>query len=277
MTLSARNVVFKGGMVFSFLFLLICAAVSVAVIPVYPSMEQEITHRTGGLFNAIFERSLNARLLAVHGSIAVSVLYSFLTIIFIYFSFEKTQSPEILFVAFFAVSFSTEALRLILPLGRLYEIPSLYLLLASRIIIIFRCFGIFSLFAASVYAAGFKVQRQSQAIMIIIVTTLVIALGVPIDTHAWNSGLNMISGYTSMFRLIEAGAFLITTAGFFIAAWSRGSREFAFIGTGSALVFLGRNILLTSDTWAGPLAAAVCLVFGTRLICKNLHKVYLWL
>jgi hypothetical protein len=277
MTLSVRNIVFKGGVILSLFFLLLCIAASVKVIPVYPSMEQEIVPRSRGVFHDIAENPLNVKLLAVHSCIAVSVLYSILTIILIYFSFEKTQSPEILFVVFFAASFAPETLRLILPLGRLYDIPSLYSLLASRVILFCRCFGIFSLFAASMYAAGFKSQRQRNVIIIITVTALFIALGVPIDTQAWDSGLNMVSGYTSMFLLIEIGTFLFSTASFFIAAWSRGSREYAYIGAGAVLVFFGRDILLGADTWAGVAAGPLCLAVGTWLICKNLHKIYLWL
>jgi putative Mn2+ efflux pump MntP len=108
------------------------------------------------------------------------------------------------------------------------------------------------------------------------VTALFIALGVPIDTQAWDSGLNMVSGY-SMFLIIEIGTFLFSTVSFFIAAWSRGSREYAYIGAGAVLVFLGRNILLKADTWVGAAAGPVCLAVGTWLICKNLHKIYLWL
>jgi hypothetical protein len=240
-------------------------------------MEQEIALRSRGVFHEIAEKPLDVKLLAVHCCIAVSVLYSFFTLIFIYFYFEKTQSPEILFVAFFAASFAPESLRLILPLGRVFDIPSLYSLMASRVIMFCRCFCIFSLFAASMYAVGFKSQRQRNVILIIIVTALFIALGVPIDTQTWDSGLNMVSGYTSMFLLIEIGAFLFSTASFFITAWSRGSREYAYIGTGSVLVFLGRSILLAADTWVGFAVGPVCLVIGTWLICKNLHKVYLWL
>jgi hypothetical protein len=277
MTLPARNTVFKGEMIFSFLCLLVCIAASVRVIPVYPSLETEIALRSRGIFHAFFENSLTANLLAAHCCIAVSVLYSFLTVILIYFFFEKTQSPEILFVAFFAASFSPETLRLILPLGRVYEIPSLYALMASRITLFFRCFGIFSLFAAGVYAAGFETQRQRNTVMIIVVTSLVIALGVPVDIRTWDTALNPVNGYMSMFRLIEAGIFLISTVSFFIAARSRGSREFAFIGAGSVLVFFGRSILLASDTWAGLFAGPALLAFGTWLICTRLHKVYLWL
>jgi hypothetical protein len=140
-----------------------------------------------------------------------------------------------------------------------------------------RYFGIFSLFAASVYAAGLKVQKQGNTIFIIIVATLVIALRVPIDGLSWESSLNMISGYTSMFRLVEAGIMIITMISFFISAYSRGAREYVFIGIGSSLVFFGRNVLLSADTWITPLPGLIILGMGTWFICTYLHRVYLWL
>ena len=277
MTLSTRNNVFKLGIILSFLCLLICIFASMEVVSVYPSMEEEIPRRTESIIHEFTGKFLGAKLMAVHCTILALVLYSFFSMILTYYSFEKTQSPEILFVAFFAVSFSLEALRLILPLGRLHEIPSFYVLMSSRIILFSRYFGIFSLFTASVYAVGFRSQQQRNVIMIIVVITLIIILGVPIDTQVWDSGLNMIYGYVSMFRLIEAGTFFITTISFFIAAWSRSSREFIFIGVGSALAFLGRNILLNADTWAGLPMGLLFLAVGTWLICTKLHKIYLWL
>jgi hypothetical protein len=277
MTLSDRNNIFKAGIILSFLFLLICIAASIKTIPVYALMETEITHRPQGMLLAFAEKFFDAKLLAVHCGILVLVLYSFLTIILNFYFFEKTKSPEILFVVFFAASFSIEALRLTLPLGLVYEFPSLYALTASRVILFGRFFGIFSLFTASIYGAGYEMQRQRYVVIIITVTSLLIAMGIPIDTQTWDSGLNMVTGYTSMFRLIDAGTFLITAISFFIAAWSRGPRGYIFIGVGSVLVFLGRNILLNSDTWAGLPAGIPLLVVGTWLICTNLHRIYLWL
>jgi len=277
MTLSERNLVFKLGIALSFLCLLISIIMSIKVFPVYTVMETEITRRSVGIFGALTGKFFDTKLTAVHCCILASVLYSFLSIIFIYYFFEKTQSPEILYVVIFAASFSIEALRLILPLGRIYELPSLYQLTASRIILFCRYFGIFSLFTAGVFAGGLKAQKQRNIIMVITVITLIITLGVPIDTQAWDSSLNMINGYTSMFKLIEAGTLLITTINFFIAAWSRSSHEFVFIGVGSIMAFLGRNILLSTDTWAGLPIGLLFLVAGTWLICTRLHKVYLWL
>ena len=277
MTLSIRNSLFKAGMILSFLCLVICVVASIKTIPVYSLMETEITRRSGGFFQAIIGKYFNARLLAVHFGILAAVVYSFLSIILTYYFFEKTQSPEILFVAFFTASFSLESLRLILPLGQIYAIPSLYSLAASRVILFARHFGIFSLFAASLFAAGYGAQRQRNVIMLMIITALIIALGVPIDTQTWDSSLNMINGYASLFRLIEAGTFLITIVSFFIAAWSRGSRDFAVIGAGSALAFFGRAIMLSADAWMGIPAALVLLAAGTWMVCTSLHKIYLWL
>ncbi|MDR1859068.1 MAG: hypothetical protein LBQ69_06315 [Treponema sp.] len=277
MTLSARNSIFKVGIIISSLSLALCAVASLKAIPVYALMEGEATRRSAGIFQAFFGLFFDARLLAVHCCVLALVAYSVLTIVLTYYSFEKTQSPEVLFVVFFAASFSPEALRLILPLAQVYEIPLLYTLMASRIILFARNFGIFSLFIASVFAAGYEVQRQRNVVMLIVVTALIIAIGVPIDTQSWDSSLNMITGYAPMFRLIETGTFFITAISFFIAAWSRGSREFIFIGAGSVLALLGRAILLSADTWASLPVALAFLVAGTWLVCTYLHKIYLWL
>jgi len=277
MTLSARNNLFRLGIALSFLSLLICLFASLKAMTVYASLEQEITRRSAGLLQLLAGKLFDVKLMAVHWCITGLILYAFFSTILIYYFFEKTQSPEILFMAFFAASFAPEALRLLLPLSRVYEIPSLYLLMASRIILFGRYFGIFSLFTASIYAVGFKAQKQRNVVLIIAVITLIITLGVPVDTEAWDSSLNMISGYVAIFRLIEVGAFLTTALSFFIAAWSRSSREFVYIGTGSVLALLGRHILLYADAWMALPIGLLLLIVGTWLICTKLHKIYLWL
>jgi hypothetical protein len=277
MTLSGRNSLFKAGIALAALWALLVIIASFTVIPVYPGLGAVITRRSEGIFQALIIRLLPANIYAVHAAMAGAALYALISLIFIYYHFETTQTPEILFIAFFAGSFSFEAARLILPLGQKYEIPSLYLLMAFRMLLFSRYFGIFSLFAASVYAAGLEVQKHRNVILVITVATLVIALGVPIDTQTWDSSLNIINGYVPLFRLIETGTFLITVISFFIAAYSRGSREYGFIGAGAALVFFGRNLLISADTWASPVPGMLLLSIGMWFICTRLHKIYLWL
>jgi len=277
MTLSNRNAVFKAGIALSSLCLLMAIVALLVTPPVYAYMEAEITVRSDGFFQAFLGRYFEARLLAVHFTVLSLALYSLLSIALIYFFFEKTQSPEILFIAFFATSLSLEVLRLILPMGQIHEIPSLYLLMASRIILFGRYFGIFSLFAASVHAAGYQSQQQRSSILIVVATTLFVALSTPIDTQTWDSSLTLLGGDVLMFRLVEVGILFITVVSFFIATWPRGSREFIFIGVGSVLALFGRSILLQADTWAGLPVGLFLLAFGTWLICKKFHRIYLWL
>jgi hypothetical protein len=240
-------------------------------------MAPEISRHSAGFFNMLARKFFNTDLLAVHCCILGMVIYSLFSMVLLHQFFAKTQSPEIIFVGFFAASFSIEALRLILPLGWVYDIPSMYLLIATRIMLFGRYFGIFSLFTASVYAVSFEAQRQRNTIIIVTVISLIIALGIPVDTEVWDSSLVMIHGFNSMFGFIETGTFIITAVTFFVAVWSRGSREFIFIGIGSILAFIGRTILLGADTWAGLLGGMLFLIIGTWLICTKTHKIYLWL
>jgi hypothetical protein len=277
MTLSGRNNLFKAGIILASLAALLMIVSSFAVIPAYASLATETTRRSEGLVQAVISRFLPANLYAVHAATAGLVLYALITLVLIYHYFETTQSPEIMFIAFFAGSFSFEAARFALPLRQVYEIPPLYLLMASRVLLFSRYFGIFSLFIASVYAAGLEVQKHRNVIVAVTVATLVIAMGVPIDTQTWDSSLSMINGYIPLFRLIETGTALITVISFFIAAYSRGSKEYTLIGIGALLAFIGRNLLLNADTWASPLPGILLLSAGMWYICTRLHKIYLWL
>lgn len=248
-----------------------------AVAPVYPAMAGEITRRAPGIIQSFIGRFFEPNLYAPFVSMIGAGIYAFITLVLIYYFFEKTQSPEILFFALFVLSFSFEAIRLMIPLHKIHNISPLYLVMLFRVLLFCRYFGIFSLFTASIYAAGLEVQKQQNIILIIALAAMLIVMGVPIDTLSWDSSLSMINGYTSMFRMIEAGVLLITIISFFISAYTRGAREYIAIGAGAFLVLLGRNILLSADTWLSPIPALVCLAVGTWLICTQLHHVYLWL
>jgi hypothetical protein len=276
MTLSDRKAFFKAGIVFCGLCALLAAVASFKALPAY-SMMEENTRRPPEFFQIFISRFTGVNYFAVHISIVIAVLYSLVGIILINFYFEQTHAPEILYIGFFTVSLSFEAARLILPLHFIYDIPSLYLLLVSRSLLFGRYFGLFSLFAASVYAAGLKEEKPRNTIMVIIIATLIIMIGVPIDTETWDTSLNMVNGYTSMFRLIEVVLFFITVISFLIAVNVRGSKEYAYIALGALCALLGRNILISADNWASPGLGFALLAVGTWFICTKLHKIYLWL
>jgi hypothetical protein len=277
MTLYGRNVFFRVEIIISLLFLVLTGILAVMVLPVCPAAMEDSARRSPGILQNLLSRFLNPSPYVPFASLAGGGIYSLAALILIYFSFEKTQAPEILFISLFVLSFSFETMRLITPLQQIRAIPSIYLLLASRVLLFGRFFGIFALFAAGVYAAGLEVQKQLTVVLVAAFISLVVALRVPIDILSWDSSFSMINGYLSLFRMIETVVLVITMSSFFISAWSRGTPEYIAIGAGSFLAYAGRNILLSADTWISPLPGLLFLAAGAWLICTKLHKVYLWL
>jgi hypothetical protein len=277
MTVSTRNVLFRIEIVLAAAFFVLVGALAFRVLPACTIAAEEAVRRSPGIIQGIAGRFLDPSPQVPFISLAGAALYSLVTLILIYFFFEKTQAPEILFITLFVLSLSFETMRLITPLQKIWDIPSLYLLLASRVLLFGRFFGIFSLFAASIYAAGLEVQKQLNIILIAAFISLVISLGIPIDILTWDSSFSMINGYLSMFRLVETVILLMTMVSFFISAWSQGTPEYLSVGAGSFLAFIGRNMILSGDTWISPLPGLLLLIAGVWLICTKLHKVYLWL
>jgi hypothetical protein len=242
-------------------------AASTVLIPLYASIDTDGIGRSAGIFLDLIGRLFKPDLYMVHISIASLAVYSFIVLILILRRYGNDMPREIPFIALFVVSFAFESMRLIIPLQQVINIPSFYLVMASRILLFSRNFGLFSLVTASMYAAGLKLQKQRNLYYIITVISFVIALGTPIDTFSLTSNFEPSSGYSSIFRMLNAGILFITVTDFLIAAYVQKSKNHIFMGVGAFLAIAGRNILLTSDTWAG-LPGIALLGAGTWFICR---------
>lgn len=276
MTLSERNIFFKAGIFFCAAIILLILAASFLAVPLYPEIEENVI-RPGYIFQTISGWFLNNNYYAVHASITLAALFSFIVMLLIHSFFERTPTPEILYIAIFTISLAFEALRLFLPLHLIINFPSIYLRITARVLLFARFFGIFSLFTAGLCAAGMDVQKTRTAIFIIIIAGLVITLGVPIDVHSWDTGFNKINGNTTMFRMIELLVFFTTMISFFIAAKIRDSKDYKYAAIGVILALVGRNILLGTDNWIGVTLGILMLSFGMWYLCKKIHQIHLWL
>ena len=277
MTLSARNNFYKGGIIFAALSLGLVAVGGYFAFPVFPDVTAQAALRSGGLIQKLIESlaepSSYVPLLTMLGAAA----YSLISIILIYYFFEKTNSPEILFIGFFAISLAFEFTRMILPVKEVFPLHPVFTVTSFRVLLFGRYFGLFSLFAASVYAAGLDAQKQQTFLFFLILAALVIAINVPIDSLVWDSTFMMWSSYRSMFSVVEIAILAVTMVSFLISAYTRSSRSYVLIGLGIFLVFAGRNILINSDTWITPFLGLMLLVGGTWFACSRLHTEYLWL
>jgi len=277
MTLATRNKVFLLSLIISFVPLIPIGFYLTRLLPALDATLAAASQRSAGFVQLLTAPLLAASPLAPLVAILAAVVYSLASLLLIYLFFEKTQSSEILFLALFALTFSLEGLRLLTPLSGKLELPAAYAVSAARLLIFSRHFGLFSLFMAGVYAAGFGFQKHGNLILILAVTSLMISSGVPIDGLSWDSAFTMVQGYNSMFVLVEIGIGLITASSFIVAAYARGSPEFTQTALGSVLLFLGRDGLIRADNWIALPVSLACLAVGTWLITTRLHRYYLWL
>jgi hypothetical protein len=277
MTLKERNMFFKIGLCIATAAITVIAASSAVVFRVnpqaYPAVLEEALQRPEYLITGILEASAYGAFAAA----LISVGYSFAAGICIYRFFEKTPSPEILYIAFFVMSFAFEACRVMIPFIKVNEFPVIYLVITGRIALFGRYLGIFSLLAASIFASGFNIQEQKYTIIILVSASIIFAIQAPIDGFSWNTALNVTMGYSALFNAVEMSIAAITLIGFLISTLMRGSNAYLFISAGVLLVFLGRNFLFNADTPVASILGALFLVAGTWLMCTRLHGVYLWL
>jgi len=281
MTLSERNAFFKIAIVFCSIFTVLVLIASFYTIPLYYgndlSLDEEASARPSSVFQVFTSIFISNNYYAVHAAIIAAVLFSLAGMIFIHNFFERTSAPETLYIAIFILSFVFEGLRLILPLHIILDFPSVYVRFAMRILLFTRFFGFLSLFAASIYSAGLEIQKNRNFIFIIIIATLLITLRIPIDVLNWDTSLNMITGFISMFRLIELAVFITTLISFLLAARIRGSADYNHIAIGAVIAMTGRNIILNTDNWIGFALGIASVMFGVWYLCAKLHKIHLWL
>jgi len=247
------------------------------IIPVYSKIMEEFTRRPVNVFQVLTAFFMKNDYYAVYISLAASVLYSLIGIIFIHFFFERTSAPEILYIAIFTISLAFEAIRLILPLYCIYIFSLFYVNVVFRVLLFARFFSVFSLFAAGLYAAGLEMQKTRNVIFVMIIAAMVITLWVPIDGSNWDTSLNIVNSYTSMFAWVELAAFLTTMISFFIAANIRDSKEYFNVAIGVMLALVGRGFLINVDNWIGFVPGILLLSIGTGFLCSKLHKIHLWL
>jgi len=277
MTLSTRNRLLFSGFLASILALIMAVFTSIHVFGSLSTIVTKASGRSSSIFALPLTNWIPASPYAAISAVLLSVIFSLIAVMVLYYSFENTHAPEILFFAFFALSFLVEALRTLVPLSILNDWPPAIIVGTARAISFSRFFGLLSFFAASVYATGVDFQKHSRVLVIIFITSLTIASGIPVDGLTWDASFTPISGYKTMFELVEFGIAIISILGFLVAGRTRGAGQFPVAAIGGALVFIGRDILLHTDSWIGFPIGTILLTGGSWLITAKIHRYYLWL
>ncbi len=242
-----------------------------------PAASEEAIRRARGLIQVLSAFLFDPSPYAPLASIVFSILYAGATVALIYYFFEKTQAPEILFIALFALSLAAEGFRIAVPLAMARNWPPAYVVGAARALLFGRFFGLFALFAAGLYAAGLEYQKHGRVVIIVAAAAFAIAAGAPVDGLSWDSSFSPIPGYAFMLEIVQIGVAAIAVVNFLVAAYSRGTADFAHVALGCVLVVIGRDGLIRADTWLALPLGAAAIASGTVLAAAKVHRFYLWL
>jgi hypothetical protein len=274
MTLSRHIQILKLGIAVAALAFIGVCIISWKIVPLFPNLIKNAQGRSE--FSYIINLLPGEAPYTAYVTVLAALIYALLTLIFIYYLFEKTQSVEVHFFIFFVFSFVFEALRLGIPSRIAFNLPGLLLGFSARTLVFCRFFGVFSLFTASLFSAGLKIEKEEAVLFPLIIITLCLSMTVPINTFTYDTTLCLSNGYPVIFRVMTGLVAFFSALSFFYGAWQSGTKEYYIIGAGALLAFIGRNFLLDADFYLLAAAGFILLGAGSCIICLYLRKLYLW-
>ncbi|MDR2489866.1 MAG: hypothetical protein LBD20_00520 [Spirochaetaceae bacterium] len=275
MTFPRHSILLKAGAACAFIVLIGTAVLTPKLIPVLKTLAPNAGRRAGlPLKTLLFTETVDtAPLIALFAVL----IFACAAISCILYFFENTDSAEIHYIEIFACMCAVEALRLTVPLKALYQFSPFYLMSAQRFLVFARFSSFCALLAAGLFAAGIKLRKQESLLFPFGLASLIIAIRIPIDIYDFDTSLNPILGFASMYKAIEICTVILAAGSFLAGAVARSSKEYIPAGLGVILLALGKSALQTADNIILILPAALALFAGFYLFCSSLRKLYMWL
>jgi hypothetical protein len=252
------------------LFILLVAAI--LVLPVFAGgfrlPGSTLPWSLGGLgLDSARLAAAEALLCAVFGStILLSVLVSF----------RKTVSTEIFYFAFWALSCSFEAGRILVLRVAEAGWADSWMVLVTRAVVGARFAGYAAMLLSGLHAAGLRLERPGRIVAGLLALGLAIAATLPVDSGVYGGTLLLRLGYSSIEAAFALALAVLTLANFLVGASTTGDRGFRLVALG-ALALLGGQYLLVHE-WRPELVlpGLALLAVGARLFISRLHAYYLW-
>ncbi|MGP1458377.1 MAG: hypothetical protein ACTTKL_03610 [Treponema sp.] len=207
-------------------------------------------------------------------SVFVFTVYVFVSLLYVYVEFEKTQSTEVVYFSLFLIGCSLEAARLLFPLLDLWQRVSSVAVLSSRIVIFARTLAPLSLLFASVYSSSEYRQYTEQNVLILFIAALSLAMFAPLNTAEILPVCRIKTGYEPMFKTVQFLILGIAVAAHITKSAVSGKQK--KLPAAVVLISAGYVILCSADNYIALAAGSAALISGTFLYLKNLHNKYLW-
>ena len=209
-------------------------------------------------------------------SILVLFLYIPISCYFLYVSFEKTKSPEIIYLMGFFTACILQSSKILIPLLNLWVNSSPWLILVARIEIIGRILAPVCLLFTALFSEQEQIQEADRNFGLTLGIAAFFAYILPINSKKLFSNFTLSCGFDTIIYGFIFLCAIITIITFIIVSKQR---EVSFWESPSPyyiLMFLGYIILTISDCFLLLFIGIIFLALGTYQILYRLHMYYLW-
>lgn len=216
-----------------------------------------------------------------HSGMIISLLlfsvYVPCSVILIYRTFEKTQSPEIFYFTLMLVGIFTETVQLCIPFFYLYtEQQNSFLHFIGRINFFGQMEVLLAIAAQNALYYQDKAHETDKYFKIITITAILFALIIPLNTHKIETTYLITYGFKKLLLILHGIIILQTFLSLFFSSKSRESHDYKMASYFFLLICLSYVFLLYTKVFLITIIAGICLIFASGQFLKNMHKYYMW-
>lgn len=274
MTLNTRNKI-----LLTFFYIACFILLALLIITVYQFIQHKFTNTP--LFNRLI--SLSEKYLLTKNSpratilsIFILLLYVPISILFIYLTFEKTKSPETIYLSGFLLGCLLQCSRIFIILFDLWSSTSSILLFLGKVDLVGRIFSILCLFLTAVFSDQELVQDADRNISVTLGISLLCGIMIPVNTLDITSCFTIATGFDKLIRFFITLVSVITIAAFFINSYKRNLKLNQQSAPYFVLLLLGYFTVTFCDNYLFAIIGSILLIIGTRGIILSLHNYYIW-
>lgn len=209
-------------------------------------------------------------------SILALLLYIPISSYFLYVSFEKTKSPETIYLMGFFTGCLLQTTKILIVLLNLYNTSSSLLFLVGRLDLMGKLLAPICLLLTAVFPEQDQIQDADKNYGLAICASIFIAHIVPINTTKIFSNLSISCGFNLYLYIFILTCALMTVIAFLIVSYQRNLHFWESPSPYYFIMFLGYISLTISDCFLLLFIGIILLVLGSYKLLSNIHKYYLW-
>lgn len=203
--------------------------------------------------------------------IAISFLGTFSLIIscLIKYSFEKTQSPEIIYFIGFLFGCLLETIRLLIPILNIWTSYSIATIFIGKVVFTGRLTVVFSLLFASLFTRDAQNQEPERNLLFIVIFSMIFAVFIPVNSGTILSSVMPQIGFNTLFICIFSIIFILSCISLFFTERKKLIIPYMILILGYIFLVFSSNLVLL---FLGIALSS----YGAYSYLGRLHNHYLW-